>query len=764
MEAGRKNTDLNLAGTHDIQTRRSFSDTLKRHNKGKEFAKELKNRNAVTVAFPVKRKKFRKTIRRVKIGMMETYRAVRGKRKKQSRMKAVREVVSEDKKSRMLTLKKSESVRLEKNLHHLTEQKKALEKAMQNYVEAGRKERCQRLIGRIDLKIEKKSIQIKTLHFRMMVLRADRYINGYRIVERDAVRKKIYITHKQLFSLSRQKKMSEKKYEKKLKKEKAKQTLAGRIKGNTKHYAGNLIKGTVKDAAESGKQKLTEELDKQEDLGNDAVKLFIESPQKTLEGAKALKHGVSNIVRAPGRMVRGTWNTGKNIYKTGRAAIRGADNTVKAILKAKRWAVAFARSKQKTVMIKQAMEQTAKMTAQAAKAIAHAAIKIILFVIKSLISIGLPVVLIAAIIIFIAAAVSMVMTSALEPYLDQDAMEATADLCNDYLTDYLQWVEEYKEEFIETNCYTECDYNNNDTVLIQYVSDGYQTFVDKRALIVYAAAYAKFGDISLIGESGDGLASQDAEEIRIFMQECLSYLNPKEESLITGADQRFKEDKCREEEDTDGEYRHKHEYGEWRLGFRLRTENELLQFLGFDEEQLEIYHSMVAEFSRQVQEENDYEVASKGFSLTDYFDFFGGSNTSDDVLADLIDIGDIELTEVTEFSLQYVGNPYVWGGNSLTNGVDCSGFVKAVYENFGVTGIPRTSAEQSKTGKLVPSLNEARPGDLIFYGQPVHHVALYLGGGQIVHASNSKPYPAGGIKVSSATYSTITCIRRWVDE
>ena len=173
---------------------------------------------------------------------------------------------------------------------------------------------------------------------------------------------------------------------------------------------------------------------------------------------------------------------------------------------------------------------------------------------------------------------------------------------------------------------------------------------------------------------------------------------------------------------------------------------------------------MVAEFSRQVQEENDYEVASKGFSLTDYFDFFGGSTTSDDVLADLIDIGDIELTEVTEFSLQYVGNPYVWGGNSLTNGVDCSGFVKAVYENFGVTGIPRTSAEQSKTGKLIPSLNEARPGDLIFYGQPVHHVALYLGGGQIVHASNSKPYPAGGIKVSSATYSTITCIRRWVDE
>ncbi len=764
MKTGRKNTDINMAGINDTQIRRSFSDTLKRRNTGKEFTRELKNSSVVTVGFPVKRKKIRRTIRRVRVGMIETYRVVLGKRKKLNRRKAVKEVVSEDKRSRMLALKKDESIRIEKDLHHLAEQKKALEKAMQNYVEAGKTEHCRRLIGQIDLRIEKKSMRLRTLNFNMMVLRADRYINGYHIVERDAVHKKIYISHKQLFSFSRQKKMSERKYEKTLKKEKAKQTLAGRIKGNTKHYAGNLIKGTVKEAAGSGKKKLTEELDKQGDLGNDAVKLFIESPEKTLEGAKALKHGVSNMVRAPGRTVRGTWNTGKNIYKTGRAAIRSADKTVKAILKAKRWAVAFARSKQKTVMVKQAMEQTAKMAARTAKSIAHAAVKIILFVIKSLVSIGLPVVLIAAIIIFIAAAVSMVMTSALEPYLDQDAMEATADLCNDYLTDYLQWVEEYKEEFIETDCYTDCEYSNNDTVLVQYVSDGYQTFVDKRALIVYAAAYAKFGDISLIGESQDGLASQDAEEIRIFMQECLAYLNPKEESLITGTDQRFKEHNCREEEDADGEYRHKHEYGEWRLGFKLRTENELLQFLGFDKEQLETYHSMVAEFSRQVQEENDYEVASKGFSLTDYFDFFGGSTTSDDVLADLIDIGDIELTEVTEFSLQYVGNPYVWGGNSLTNGVDCSGFVKAVYENFGVTGIPRTSAEQSKTGKLIPSLNEARPGDLIFYGQPVHHVALYLGGGQIVHASNSKPYPAGGIKVSSATYSTITCIRRWVDE
>lgn len=111
---------------------------------------------------------------------------------------------------------------------------------------------------------------------------------------------------------------------------------------------------------------------------------------------------------------------------------------------------------------------------------------------------------------------------------------------------------------------------------------------------------------------------------------------------------------------------------------------------------------------------------------------------------------------VANYALQFVGNPYVWGGTSLTNGADCSGFVQSVYANFGVS-LSRTSESQMYDGVGV-SYAEAQPGDLICYGS---HIAIYLGNGQIVHASNSAPYPAGGIKVSdNAAYRTILAVRR----
>lgn len=113
-------------------------------------------------------------------------------------------------------------------------------------------------------------------------------------------------------------------------------------------------------------------------------------------------------------------------------------------------------------------------------------------------------------------------------------------------------------------------------------------------------------------------------------------------------------------------------------------------------------------------------------------------------------------SSVADYALQFVGNPYVWGGTSLTNGADCSGFVQSVYANFGVS-LPRTSESQMYAGTEV-SYADAQPGDLICYGS---HIAIYLGNGQIVHASNSAPYPAGGIKVSNdATYRTIKSVRR----
>lgn len=107
---------------------------------------------------------------------------------------------------------------------------------------------------------------------------------------------------------------------------------------------------------------------------------------------------------------------------------------------------------------------------------------------------------------------------------------------------------------------------------------------------------------------------------------------------------------------------------------------------------------------------------------------------------------------VAEFALQFVGNPYVWGGSSLTNGTDCSGFTMAVYANFGVS-LPHYDASQRSYGIAIDSLSDARAGDLIcYYG----HVGIYIGDGMIVHAANARD----GIKVSRADYRQIAAIRR----
>jgi len=107
---------------------------------------------------------------------------------------------------------------------------------------------------------------------------------------------------------------------------------------------------------------------------------------------------------------------------------------------------------------------------------------------------------------------------------------------------------------------------------------------------------------------------------------------------------------------------------------------------------------------------------------------------------------------VAEYALQFVGNPYVYGGTSLTNGADCSGFVMSVYANFGVS-LPHSSKSDRSQGAAVDGLANAQPGDLICYSG---HVALYIGNGQIVHASNAKT----GIIVSNADYKKVLAVRR----
>lgn len=113
----------------------------------------------------------------------------------------------------------------------------------------------------------------------------------------------------------------------------------------------------------------------------------------------------------------------------------------------------------------------------------------------------------------------------------------------------------------------------------------------------------------------------------------------------------------------------------------------------------------------------------------------------------------VNPNDLVNFALQFVGNPYVWGGNSLTNGCDCSGFVKAVYENFGFTGVPRYSQSFKQFGQPVAFAN-IKPGDIVVYPG---HVAIYIGNGKIVEAQSTK---AGITCNRSVTCSTITGIRR----
>lgn len=118
-------------------------------------------------------------------------------------------------------------------------------------------------------------------------------------------------------------------------------------------------------------------------------------------------------------------------------------------------------------------------------------------------------------------------------------------------------------------------------------------------------------------------------------------------------------------------------------------------------------------------------------------------------------VSDVRV-ELCEYAKQFVGNPYVWGGTSLTKGADCSGFVLSVFAKFGVE-LPHYSVSQSQEGTKV-AIEDVLPGDLIFYsnGKQINHVAIYIGNGQVVHASS----PKTGIKISKYNYRTPVKARR----
>lgn len=118
-------------------------------------------------------------------------------------------------------------------------------------------------------------------------------------------------------------------------------------------------------------------------------------------------------------------------------------------------------------------------------------------------------------------------------------------------------------------------------------------------------------------------------------------------------------------------------------------------------------------------------------------------------------VSDVRV-DLCQYAKEFLGNPYVWGGTSLTKGADCSGFVLSVFKKYGVS-LPHSSVAQSGCGTTI-KVSEAQPGDLIFYGngRSINHVAIYIGGGQVIHASN----PKTGIRISNVSYrSPVKAVR-----
>lgn len=120
-------------------------------------------------------------------------------------------------------------------------------------------------------------------------------------------------------------------------------------------------------------------------------------------------------------------------------------------------------------------------------------------------------------------------------------------------------------------------------------------------------------------------------------------------------------------------------------------------------------------------------------------------------------VSDVRV-DMVQYAKQFVGNPYVWGGTSLTNGTDCSGFTMGIYKKYGVS-LPHHAASQAQMGTRI-DIASAQPGDLVFYAKngSINHVAMYIGNGQVIHASS----PKTGIKISTWNYRTPACIRRYL--
>lgn len=171
-------------------------------------------------------------------------------------------------------------------------------------------------------------------------------------------------------------------------------------------------------------------------------------------------------------------------------------------------------------------------------------------------------------------------------------------------------------------------------------------------------------------------------------------------------------------------------------------EEELLYAAALDEEPAAVYleadDSGVIVYQLQADDTCLVTAVEGDYAVIEAYNDFSGYVRLDALSLSMQDPVVRTREDLVATALQYVGNPYVWGGTSLTNGIDCSGFTMRIYEMFGIS-LPHSSKAQSKMGRKV-SASELEPGDLIFYGSggAVDHVAIYIGDGRIVHAASKK--------------------------
>lgn len=173
------------------------------------------------------------------------------------------------------------------------------------------------------------------------------------------------------------------------------------------------------------------------------------------------------------------------------------------------------------------------------------------------------------------------------------------------------------------------------------------------------------------------------------------------------------------------------------------------------QKQAEAYKNTIKEQTALIKklEAEEARKAAEAAAKKDKESSGGGSSNSGSAGNSSVNVSGSGLgAEIAQYALKFVGNPYVSGGTSLTNGADCSGFTWAVHKAFGIT-IPRVSRDQAKSGKSV-SIGSVQSGDIIYYGD---HVGIYIGNGKIVHASSKTT----GIKISSYTYRPPLCVRRY---